>query len=111
MPTSLVRPDLAVKGGIQGHRPPVSCALACRASRSGSRWNDAAIYAAIARTLNLSKDQRQTVFAARRYLQDKLTKYGPPKTCIFQALHLQKTQSLGASALEVRSAREKCVRV
>ena len=45
-----------------------------RAERDSSRWNDAEIYTAIARTLNLTSDQRRTVLAARRYLQDKLAK-------------------------------------
>ena len=45
----------------------------CRVLRDSSRWNDAAIYIAIARTLNLSQQQRKTVMAARQYLHKKLT--------------------------------------
>ena len=45
-----------------------------RAQRDSSRWNDAEIYTAVARTLNLTSDQRKTVLAARHYLQDKLAK-------------------------------------
>ena len=46
----------------------------CRAQRDSSRWNDAEIYTAIARTLNLTADQRKTILAARQYLHDKLAK-------------------------------------
>ena len=67
----------AVKFSERAGRSHSSLAPVCagrRALRSGSRWNDSAVYAAIARTLNLSAEQRRTVFAARRYLQDKLAK-------------------------------------
>ena len=52
--------------------------MPCRAERDSSRWNDAEIYTAIARTLNLTSDQRKTVLAARQYLHDKLAKCACP---------------------------------
>ena len=74
----------------------------CRAQRDSSRWNDAEIYTAIARTLNLTSEQRKTILAARQYLQDKLAKYAtllPIVPCNPRSTWTRSVQRVVASAL------------
>lgn len=48
--------------------------LGCRTQRNCSRWNETDVFVQIARTLNLTKEQRATLLAARTYLHKKFDK-------------------------------------
>ena len=47
---------------------------ALRTQRNCSRWNDVDAFVQIARTLNLSREQRATLFSSRAYLHEKFDK-------------------------------------
>jgi hypothetical protein len=46
----------------------------CRTQRNCSRWNETDVFVQIARTLNLTKEQRATLLSARTYLNNKFDK-------------------------------------
>jgi hypothetical protein len=46
----------------------------CRTQRNCSRWNETDVFVQIARTLNLTKEQRATLLSARTYLHKKFDK-------------------------------------